>query len=92
MSATMCTTASFAPSSLLSSRFSNGTVSFACLLSARAFFFTSRDARFRVVFRVICTPLVVVKHDVFFLSIEKRAMLVKRRKRARERKKKEATK
>ena len=88
----MCTTASFAPSSLLSSRFSNGTVSFACLLSARAFFLKSRDARFRVVFRVICTPLVVVKRDVFFLSIEKRAMLVKRRRRARERKKKEATK
>tara|TARA_B110000003_G_C16409698_1_gene441717 strand:- start:597 stop:698 length:102 start_codon:yes stop_codon:yes gene_type:complete len=33
-----------------------------------------------------------VKNDVFFLSIEKRAMLVKRRRRARERKKKEATK
>jgi len=40
----MCTTASFAPSSLLSSRFSNGTVSFVCLLSAREVFLKSRDA------------------------------------------------
>lgn len=87
MSATMCTTASFAPSSLLSSRFSNGTVSFVCLLSARALFLKSRDAVLELCVRVIFTPLVVVKTD-FFLSIEKRAMLVKRRRRERKRKKK----
>ena len=68
----MCTTASFATSSLLSSRFSNGTVSFACLLSARAFFFTSRDARFRVVFRVICTPGCCETRCFFSLNWEAR--------------------
>ena len=52
----------------------------------RAFFKVARRS-----FRVVCSrdfyASVVVKND-FFLSIEKRAMLVKRRRRERKRKKK----